>query len=90
VPPIPRTWRDTEANEDKEVVSMFERRLKESRPHQSSISYEVADLNRYVDSLPDLVALVYAPHTSSYVPRDKGWIKEAIFNRLKNKQHSRR
>jgi hypothetical protein len=43
------------------VCAMFEKRLKELNPQMRSITYDINDLYHYVDSLPDLSALVFAP-----------------------------
>lgn len=41
------------------VVHLFEDRLKQQHPHVRNITYDVADLNAYIDNLADLSALVY-------------------------------
>jgi hypothetical protein len=39
---------------------MFEKRLKQLNPNMRQITYDINDLYTYIDSLPDLSALVYA------------------------------
>ena len=41
------------------VVHLYEDRLKQQHPHVRNITYDVADLNLYIDNLTDLSALVY-------------------------------
>lgn len=40
------------------VVKLFEHKLKEERPNSPEISYDMNDLNRFIDSLYDICALV--------------------------------
>lgn len=39
---------------------MFEKRLKQLNPNMRQITYDINDLYTYIDSLPDLSALVYS------------------------------
>lgn len=43
------------------VCAMFEKRLKELNPQMRQITYDINDLYRYLDTLHDLSALVFAP-----------------------------
>lgn len=43
------------------VCAMFEKRLKELNPQMRQITYDINDLYRYIDTLHDLSALVFAP-----------------------------
>ena len=43
------------------VCGMFEKRLKELNPQMRQITYDINDLYRYLDTLHDLSALVFAP-----------------------------
>lgn len=80
------------------VINLFEERLKQQHPHVRNITYDVADLNLYIDNLTDLSALVYVharprvpaytlasfnPQTSAYDPFNKAWIKGRILQFLK-------
>jgi hypothetical protein len=40
------------------VVKLYEHKLKELNPTVKQITYDVADLNNYLDSLQDICALV--------------------------------
>ena len=42
------------------VCAMFEKRLKSLNPSMRQITYDINDLFTFIDSLPDLSALVYA------------------------------
>merc|ERR1712167_545725 len=65
------------------VCKMYEKKLKELNPHVRQISYDIADLFKYVDSLGDLCALVFDPKTNQYASHNKEWVKDRVFNHLK-------
>jgi len=65
------------------ICGLFERKLKELNPNMKNISYEVSDLYKYIESYPDLCALVLDPQLNAYVPYAKDWIKKRIFTHLK-------
>lgn len=69
------------------VLDMYENKLKESNPEVKHITYDIRDLNEFLDSLVELCALVFSPQTQSYVPQDKDWIKNKIFQHLQNAAH---
>jgi len=41
-----------------DVIKMYEGRLRELNPGVSNISYDISDLFAYIDSLPDMAAMV--------------------------------
>ena len=59
------------------VVNMYQTKLKELNPSQSSITYEITHLETYIDSLEDICALVLDTD-NKYQPYDKAWIKKKI------------
>mmetsp|Transcript_20430 Transcript_20430/g.64920 ORF Transcript_20430/g.64920 Transcript_20430/m.64920 type:complete len:103 (-) Transcript_20430:24-332(-) len=65
------------------VCQMFERKLKELNPGMRNITYDISDLYRYIDQMPDLSALVYQAQTAQYLPCNKEWVKKNAFNHLK-------
>mgnify|MGYP006076656085 CR=1 FL=1 len=65
------------------LVKMYEMKLKELNPQHKNISYDIADLFKFLDSLSDLVALVFDGKTNQYAPRDRNWIKEGIVSHLR-------
>lgn len=65
------------------IVSMFEKRLKELNPTLPTISYDIADLYAYLDTFHDFTALVLDPSCGKYDPFPKEWVKEQVFNLLK-------
>ena len=66
---------------------MYEKKLQQLNPTVSQISYDIADLFRYVDSLGDLCALVFDPNTNQYAPHNREWVKDRVFNILKKQAH---
>jgi hypothetical protein len=42
----------------KDVIKIYEIRLRELNPHVPNISYDVSDLHKYIDALPELGTLV--------------------------------
>lgn len=65
------------------VTKMYEDRLKQLNPTLRTISYDISDLYRYIDEMPDLSCLVLNPSFGTYEPRAKDWIKQQVFNHLK-------
>jgi hypothetical protein len=52
-----------------EIIKLYEKRLKELNPSVPNITYDVKDLNNYIDHLTELCALVYGNMPSSlYLP----------------------
>lgn len=62
---------------------MFEAKLKSENPHTQKITYDVSHLFAFIDALTDLVALTFDTRLMAYVPRNKAWIKDAVFAHLK-------
>ena len=54
---------------------MFEKQLKELNPQLRNITYEINDLQKYIDNFPDISVLVYEPQIQAYKPFSKDWIK---------------
>ncbi|KAI9033299.1 putative enhancer of rudimentary [Hyaloraphidium curvatum] len=66
------------------VIKLFETHLKSKYPNQLNISYDINDLNKFLDtSYQDMAALVFDPATAKYTPHDRDWIKERVYAHLK-------
>jgi Enhancer of rudimentary len=63
------------------LVKMYEHKLKELNPDVRHITYDISDLFNFLDSLQELVGLVM--NGTSYLPKDKTWVKESITSHLK-------
>lgn len=60
------------------VVKMYEHKLNEMNPRAQQITYDVADLFKYIDSFNDICALVLDKSSGKYDPKDREWIKEKV------------
>ena len=63
-----------------DLISLYEKRLKEINPGLRNINYSVQDFNNYLDHLPDACALVFSQKTLSYTPHDKEWLKSKVLH----------
>jgi len=70
------------------VCRLFETQLKERNPTARNITYDVKDLFKYIDSLPDLGLLVLQNKNQAYEPHDKEWIKLRVLDHLKKMAQS--
>ena len=50
------------------VCALFEKRLKELNPQMRQITYDINDLYKFIDLVPDLSALVFAPGATASNP----------------------
>eukprot|EP00619_Florenciella_sp_RCC1007_P011166 CAMPEP_0205906206 /NCGR_PEP_ID=MMETSP1325-20131115/1814_1 /ASSEMBLY_ACC=CAM_ASM_000708 /TAXON_ID=236786 /ORGANISM="Florenciella sp., Strain RCC1007" /LENGTH=94 /DNA_ID=CAMNT_0053272203 /DNA_START=28 /DNA_END=309 /DNA_ORIENTATION=+ len=41
-----------------QVINLYERKLKEMNPQATNITYDISDLNNYIDSLSDMTMMV--------------------------------
>ena len=65
------------------VCKIFEEHLKNLRPADPAITYDISQLFDFIDLLPDLACLVYEKETNSYMPYNKEWVKEKIYVSLR-------
>ncbi|CAB3397560.1 unnamed protein product [Caenorhabditis bovis] len=82
-----RSWSDYESLPDclEGICKVFEEFLKKKTPGRTSITYDISQLFTFIDRLTDLSILVFNRQTSQYVPHDKTYIKEKIFDLLKTR-----
>lgn len=66
------------------LVKMYELKLKELNPNLSNITYDIQNLYDFLDTLTDLVALVFDKKVEKYDPKDNKWIKDNIMTHLRN------
>ncbi|KAG6556815.1 hypothetical protein Mapa_001762 [Marchantia paleacea] len=65
------------------ICGIYEKKLKELNPTVHNITYDIADLYKFIDSLTDMSALVFDPSINAYIPYDRQWIKQRAFQHLK-------
>lgn len=82
-----RTFTDHETTELalESILNFYEGKLKELNPTARDLSYEISDLHAYLDKYTDICALVFDPQLKAYVPRDRQWIKDRIYQHLNQK-----
>lgn len=65
------------------ICKLFEAQLKQSRPQQRNITYDISELYQYLDNLTDASCLVFNQQLGAYEPRNKDWLKQQVFHHLK-------
>ncbi|CAI2380477.1 unnamed protein product [Moneuplotes crassus] len=53
-----------------------------------SLTYDLIDLFKYLDSLQDLSCLSFSDDSKVYAPHGRAWIKSQLFNLMKGKAES--
>ncbi|GMI89257.1 ENHANCER OF RUDIMENTARY HOMOLOGUE, ARABIDOPSIS THALIANA ENHANCER OF RUDIMENTARY HOMOLOGUE [Hibiscus trionum] len=69
------------------VCGLYERKLKDLNPATGNITYDIADLYNFIDGLADMSALVYDHRVRAFLPYDRQWIKQKLFQHLKKLAH---
>ncbi|EGC40021.1 hypothetical protein DICPUDRAFT_25866, partial [Dictyostelium purpureum] len=64
------------------ICHMYEQKLKQLKPHQKNITYDISQLFKYLDEFADLSCLVYTSSINAYTPYNKEWIKTKIIHHL--------
>eukprot|EP00823_Brevimastigomonas_motovehiculus_P009858 TRINITY_DN9685_c0_g1_i1.p1 TRINITY_DN9685_c0_g1~~TRINITY_DN9685_c0_g1_i1.p1 ORF type:complete len:140 (+),score=13.29 TRINITY_DN9685_c0_g1_i1:56-421(+) len=80
-----RTYYDYESTEAAMdgICQLFEHQLKQKKPKEKKITYDISDLYTYLDGLFDLSCLIYSNTTNTYVPHNRSWIRDEVYNHLK-------
>ena len=69
------------------ITRLYEQKLKQLNPQLRNITYDISDLNKYIDALSDLSCLVFHPDSGAYVPHSRDWIKQRVFQNLKKQAY---
>ncbi|KAA3458078.1 enhancer of rudimentary-like protein isoform X1 [Gossypium australe] len=69
------------------ICGLYERKLKDLNPATGNITYDIADLYNFIDGLADMSALVYDHRIQAFLPNDRQWIKQKLFQHLKKLAH---
>ncbi|KAL2917973.1 hypothetical protein HK105_202387 [Polyrhizophydium stewartii] len=67
-----------------ELILHFEESLRKRNPSKQQVRYDVHDFNKFIDTTPDVVCLVYDDTSKAYIPHDKEWIKKQAFRLLQD------
>ncbi|KAL0210208.1 hypothetical protein P9112_010292 [Eukaryota sp. TZLM1-RC] len=60
------------------IIAMYETELKKHNPLVVNISYTVDDIVNWVNTLGDVIALVWEPDHQAYLPHDRVWVARYI------------
>ncbi|GAV80078.1 ER domain-containing protein [Cephalotus follicularis] len=69
------------------ICGIYERKLKDLNPAARNLTYDISDLYNFIDGLADLSSLVYDQSVQAYLPYDRQWIKQRLFQHLKKMAH---
>jgi len=64
-------------------IAGYEKELRKLNPGTAKLTYTVADLHTYVDSLFDVSMMVADPATKQYSPKGKGYLKQQLLEKLR-------
>ena len=65
------------------MCQIYEQKLKIMNADAPQITYDLADLITYLDSLKDVCCLTYNDIQKVYIPHGRDWIKSKIYMSLK-------
>ena len=65
------------------LISIYENELRRLNPKMRNFSYDIADLNKFLNSYTDLACMMFNNKTQQYVPHDRKWINDQIFQRAR-------
>ena len=84
--PATRSWSDYAnlAQAIDSFITSYEATLRALNPNLKQLTYSVADLHKYVDSLYDISLMIADPVTKQYAPKGKDFLKTGILNKLKS------
>ncbi|CAK9151929.1 unnamed protein product [Ilex paraguariensis] len=69
------------------ICGLYERKLKDLNPAIRNITYDIEDLYAFIDGLADMSALTYDHSLQAFLPYDRQWIKQRMFQHLKKLAH---
>uniref|UniRef100_A0A0D3F7I5 Enhancer of rudimentary homolog n=1 Tax=Oryza barthii TaxID=65489 RepID=A0A0D3F7I5_9ORYZ len=65
------------------LCGLYERKIRDINPMVPNITYDITDLYNFIDGLADISALVYDHSIQAFLPYDRQWIKQKLFQHLK-------
>uniref|UniRef100_A0A0E0K2A8 Enhancer of rudimentary homolog n=1 Tax=Oryza punctata TaxID=4537 RepID=A0A0E0K2A8_ORYPU len=65
------------------LCGLYERKIRDINPMVPNITYDITDLYNFIDGLADISALVYDLSIQAFLPYDRQWIKQKLFQHLK-------
>ncbi|ONM16224.1 Enhancer of rudimentary-like protein [Zea mays] len=58
-------------------------KIRNINPMVRNLTYDIGDLYNFIDGLTDISALVYDDSLHAFLPYDRQWIKQKLFQHLK-------
>ncbi|XP_066343198.1 enhancer of rudimentary homolog [Miscanthus floridulus] len=65
------------------ICGLYERKIRNINPMVRNLTYDISDLYNFIDGLTDISALVYDDSLHAFLPYDRQWIKQKLFQHLK-------
>ncbi|KAG8082555.1 hypothetical protein GUJ93_ZPchr0014g47125 [Zizania palustris] len=65
------------------ICGLYERKIRDINPMARHLTYDINDLYNFIDGLNDISALVYDQSIHAFLPYDRRWIKQKMFQHLK-------
>ncbi|CAM0903977.1 unnamed protein product [Alopecurus aequalis] len=65
------------------ICTPYERKIMDINPMAMNFTYDITDLYNFIDGLADISALVYDHQFHAFLPYDRQWIKQKMFQHLK-------
>ncbi|XP_051218042.1 enhancer of rudimentary homolog [Lolium perenne] len=65
------------------ICARYERKIMDINPMARNFTYDINDLFNFIDGLADISALVYDHQLHAFLPYDRQWIKQKMFQHLK-------
>uniref|UniRef100_A0A453CBT0 Enhancer of rudimentary homolog n=1 Tax=Aegilops tauschii subsp. strangulata TaxID=200361 RepID=A0A453CBT0_AEGTS len=66
------------------ICARYEKKIMDINPMARNFTYDITDLYNFIDGLADISALVYDHQLQAFLPYDRQWIKQKMFQHLKN------
>ena len=60
------------------VCQLYAPSLEAAVPKRKSITHDISDFFGYMDGLGDVCCLAYNPQRTSFIPRNREWIKACV------------
>jgi len=65
------------------ICGLYERKISNINPMVMNLTYDISDLYNFIDGLIDISALVFDDSLHAFLPYDRQWIKQKLFQHLK-------
>ncbi|WVZ90600.1 hypothetical protein U9M48_036885, partial [Paspalum notatum var. saurae] len=65
------------------ICGLYERKIRNINPMISNLTYGISDLYNFINGLTDISALVNDVSLHTFLPYDRLWIKQKLFQHLK-------